>query len=217
MTIRAYSELYLNDAVKNLANAFDYAINVCGQNADWFAKLFVQSEFAGQFERGNPAVVAGKSGEEMARDILHSVYPDKKFPDPVFSEDRSPEYWAGRVLAHYQWESTKRFRDIFSRIPLTEIVSMCRTFREMDIVRFCESIERRYNETDADTNLRRIRENRGFSPSELSIATGVSIRSIQMYEQKVHDIDKAQAQNLYKLAVVLGCSIEDLLESPGMS
>ena len=35
-----------------------------------------------------------------------------------------------------------------------------------------------------------------------------------MYEQRVNNIDKAQAQTLYKLSRVLGCDIEDLLENP---
>ena len=38
--------------------------------------------------------------------------------------------------------------------------------------------------------------------------------SIQMYEQRVNDIDKAQAQTIYKLSRVIGCSMEDLLEKP---
>lgn len=46
------------------------------------------------------------------------------------------------------------------------------------------------------------------------VASGVSLRSIQMYEQRKNDIDKAQGQTLYKLAATLGCTIEDLLESP---
>ncbi len=214
MTIRAYSELYLNDAIKSLANAFDYAINVCGQKPNFFAKLFVQSGVAEQFERGNPGLISGKSGEEMVRDILHSVYPDEQLPKPVFTEERSPEYWAGWALAQYQWESAKRFKDIFNRISMTEIISMYPTFHEMDISRFCESMERRYNEVVTETKLRKIRESRGLSQSELAKISGVAIRSIQLYEQKVNDIDKAQAQTLYKLARTLGCSIEDLLENP---
>ena len=62
--------------------------------------------------------------------------------------------------------------------------------------------------------MRKIRESRQISQSELSKMSGVSLRSIQLYEQKVNDIDKAQAQTLYKLAHALGCSIEDLLENP---
>ena len=39
MTIRAFNELYLNDAQTNLANAFDYALNSCKQSPDVFAEI----------------------------------------------------------------------------------------------------------------------------------------------------------------------------------
>ncbi len=35
-----------------------------------------------------------------------------------------------------------------------------------------------------------------------------------VYEQRVIDIDKAQAQTVYKLSRVIGCEMEDLLEKP---
>lgn len=41
----------------------------------------------------------------------------------------------------------------------------------------------------------------------------MELRSIQMYEQRRNDINKAQVETLYKLARVLGCNIEDLLEN----
>ena len=53
-----------------------------------------------------------------------------------------------------------------------------------------------------------------WSQAELAKASGVSLRSIQMYEQRVNDIDKAQAQTVYKLSRVIGCEMEDLLEKP---
>ena len=54
----------------------------------------------------------------------------------------------------------------------------------------------------------------GLSQSELARASGVNKRSIQMYEQQENDIDKAQAHTVYKLARVIGCNVEDLLEDP---
>lgn len=214
MTIRAYDELYLNDAIRSLANAFDYAINVCKLEPDWFMKLFVQSNISVQFERGNPAIISGKSGEELVRDILSEVYPNEKLPAPTFSEGRTPEYWAGWALAQYQWTSAKRFKDIFERIPLSEIIAMYPTYHEMDISRFNESMDKRYNEVVTETKLRKIRESRQLSQGELAKLSGVNIRSIQLYEQRVNDIDKAQVQTLYKLSRALGCSIEGLLEKP---
>lgn len=214
MTIRAYNELYLNDAIKNLANAFDYAINVCKLEPDWFMKLFVQSNVSLQFERGNPAIISGKSGEELVQDIISKVYCNEKLSVPVLSQGRTPEYWAGWALAQYQWFSTKRFKDIFERIRLSEIIAMYPIYHEMDISRFNEAMDRRFNKVVTDTKLRKIRESRQLTQGELAKLSGVNVRSIQLYEQRVNDIDKAQVRTLYKLSRVLGCGVEDLLESP---
>ncbi|MDE6029318.1 MAG: helix-turn-helix domain-containing protein [Clostridiales bacterium] len=214
MTIRAYNELYLSDAQSNLANAFDYAINVCKQTPDIFAKIFSRSEYAKKFECGDPAIVSGKSGVELVKSILAKINIFDTFPEPQFSQDRSPEYWAGWAIAYYQWYSAKRFKDIFARIPLSQIILMYKVFHEMDIMAFVESMEKRYAEVKVETKLRSLREARGLSQRELSNVSGVKLRSIQLFEQKVNDIDKAQAHTLYKLARVLGCTIEDLLENP---
>ena len=64
------------------------------------------------------------------------------------------------------------------------------------------------------TNLKQIRETSGFTQSQLSEKSGVNAQMIAKYEQGVKDINKAQGITLYKIAQVLGCQIEDLLE-PG--
>ena len=212
--IHAYSEFYLNDAKQNLAEFFDYAINVCQFDANLFSKLFVQSGYADKFERGNPAIVAGMSGIELAKKVITYAYPNWKFPGRKFSEDRSNVYWAGWALAEYQWATSKRFKDIFSKISLAEIISMYSVYHEMDIEHFIEDMNKKYHAAEQETRLKTIRENRGISQTELAKLSGVKLRSIQMYEQKVNDIDKAQAGTVYKLSRVLGCTIEDLLENP---
>ena len=214
MMIHAYSELYLNDAKQNLAEFFDYAINICCFEANLFSKLFVQSGYADKFERGNPAIVAGMSGIELAKKVIMYAYPNWQFPERIFSEDRSNVYWAGWALAEYQWATCKRFKDIFSRVSLTEIISMYSVYHEMDIQNFIEDMNKKYNAIEQETRLKAIRDNRGISQTELAKLSGVNLRSIQMYEQKVNDIDKAQVGTVYKLSRVLGCMIEDLLENP---
>ena len=87
-------------------------------------------------------------------------------------------------------------------------------YHEMDIEHFIEDINKRYGEREREARIKIIRENRGISQIELAKLSGVNIRSIQMYEQKVNDIDKAQVGTIYKISRVLGCSIEDLLENP---
>ena len=214
MAIRAYSEDYLEYAATSLAVACDYAVNVCGMKPDDFADIFVISGESDKFGSGNPSIVAGKSGIELVRSIVEKVDPSRELPEPVFSQNRSPEYWAGWVVAQYQWHSAKSFKTVFGKVPLSEIVKMYRVYHEMDITAFIETLDKRIAERSVNTNLKNIRENRQFSQSELAAASGVQLHSIQLYEQRVNDIDKAQAQTLYKLSVALGCKMEDLLENP---
>ena len=212
--IRAYNELYLSDAQRVLASALDYALNDCKQEPDLFAKYFVRSKVCGEFERGNPAILSGIAGVEMAQMVLRSVTPYEEYPVASFSQERSAAYWAGWALAYYQWFTAKRFKDIFLRVPLSEVLLMYKVYHEMDLSNFVTDMDERYDRVVLETKLKTIRESRGFTQAELATRSGVAKRSIQLYEQKVNDIDKAQAQTLYKLSRVLGCTIEDLLENP---
>lgn len=214
MMTHAYSELYLNDAKNSLSTFFDYMINDCKYKADWAATLFIITGYSYQFERGNPSIVSGMSGIELAHAVIKKTYTCKKPPTPKQKEDCSPEYWAGWALAEYQWFTGRNFKDIFEHVPMSKIIRMYSVYHEMDISQFIESMETFYNEKVFEAKLKTIRENRGISQSELANLSGVNLRSIQMYEQKVNNIDKAQAQTLYKLSRVLGCNIEDLLENP---
>lgn len=212
--IRAYSETYLSDAKESLSQFFDYLINDCGIHTDLCASIFLSSGYAEQFERGNPAILSGMSGIELAKAVVKKAYQNKQLPQPRFSEGFSPEYWAGWALAEYQWYSAKRFKDIFGHCSLSEIIAMYPLYHEMDIMRFIERMNEILNKPTKGSKLKKLRESRGLSQSELAKESGVSLRSIQMYEQGVNDIDKAQAQTLYKLSRVIGCEIEDLLEKP---
>lgn len=211
---RAYSESYLSNAKDRLSSFFDYLINDCGMKPDWTCSLFINTGYAEQFERGNPAYVSGMSGVELARAVVKKAYSRKELPEPTYSEECSPEYWAGWALAEYQWFSGRRFKDIFERIPLSQIIGMYSVYHEMDITSFIDAMEEIYSASNGDAKLKRIRESRGLSQNELAEQSGVNLRNIQMYEQRGNDIDKAQARTLYKLSRVLGCSIEDLLENP---
>ena len=61
-------------------------------------------------------------------------------------------------------------------------------------------------------NLKTIRESKGYTQKKLAELAGVNQRMIEHYEQGFHDINKAEVTTLYKLAQVLDCQIEDLLE-----
>lgn len=64
------------------------------------------------------------------------------------------------------------------------------------------------------TNLQKKRKEAGYTQHELAARSGISIRTLQYYEQGVLDINKASASTVYRLAVALGCQMEDLLIFP---
>ena len=89
---------------------------------------------------------------------------------------------------------------------------MYNIFHEAPEEKFCDTIEKMIREKNEPTRLQVIRKNAGFTQSELANKYGVSLRSIQMYEQRNKDINKAQLDTVSSLAKTLGCSIEDLIE-----
>ena len=72
----------LKYAKDRLSSFFDYAINDCKLKPDWMTALFINTGYAEQFERGNPAYVAGMSGVELARAVILKAYGRKELPEP---------------------------------------------------------------------------------------------------------------------------------------
>ncbi len=210
----AYSKLYLSDAKKSLGTMVDYAVHDCEYNVDWMIELFMKSGYAKQFEKGSPVVVGGMSGIELARKIIEKIYKQEIEVEATQPVDKTPEYWAGWALADYQWYSGYRFEDIFEKIKMSEIINMYHPYHEMSIEHFYEAMDKKMDRITGETKLKKVREATGLSQNELAKKSGVRLRSIQMYEQRKNDIDKAQGHTLYKLSVALGCDMEDLLERP---
>ena len=211
----AYSELYLDDAMENLGSMVDYAVGECGLLPDEFMNRFISSGIAARFEKGNPKYVAGMSGVELAELVLEITNPaDKGNKVALHVEEKGREYWAGWILAYYQWMRGKRFEDIVKNgLTLSQIMSMY-ILHEADVSKFVESADAiiEKNQREKAAPLQTIRKARGFSQKELSEASGVSLRMIQLYEQKQNDISKAQVAVVVSLARALGCDVEDLLK-----
>ena len=86
------------------------------------------------------------------------------------------------------------------------------TLHEADITKFVEIADQLMKDHFTETNLKCIRTAYGLTQAELAKRSGVSLRSIQMYEQRNKDINKASVLTVHSLAKVLGCAIEDLIE-----
>lgn len=210
--MRAYSEKYLDSATTILAEMLDYAVVDCGLDPDEFMHMFIVSGIAKQFGRGNVKYVAGRSGIEIADEIIMKIKGTHNEPMLEAGDGKSPEYWAGWALAQYQWYTARPFDDILRYLPVSSIIKLYNTLHEADITKFFEVTDRILSNENLQTNLKRIRTAAGITQEKLAQDSGVTLRSIQMYEQRNKDINKAQAISLARLSRVLGCEVEDLLE-----
>ena len=155
--------------------------------------------------------VSGMSGIELARKVLTIC--GKTIP--AYTENTSchysPEYWVGWILAYYQWYCGKPFSMIFPKLRYQSLRNLYGVLHEANPSKAASVFDELLSE-QAETNLARYRKARGLSQSQLANASGLSLRSIQLYEQRQNDINNAQYNRLQALANTLGCKIEDLLE-----
>ena len=210
--IHAYQEIYLSKAQSVLGDAFDYAVNTCGITGDDFVKLFITSSVSKRMENGEPAYLAGKSGIEIVIEIVAETKNQELQIEHQVHFERSLEYWIGWAVAYYQWYSNRKYNDIFTVISFEDLQRMYYTLHEADISKFVDIVDSRMKLFFAETNLKRIRKAYGLTQAELARRSGVSLRSIQMYEQRNKNINKASVDTMYRLAKVLGCTVEDLIE-----
>ena len=211
--ICAYDEKYLDDAMRNLGEAADFALNDLGIEPEDFIRVFVGSGIADQFGKGVPKYVSGMSGIELVMEMAGKTGMFMEAPETEDYYDYTPEYWCGWIIAYYQWVTGKSFREIFNHVTLDEILCMYGTFHEASEEKFVDALNRRLASSDSPANLQKIRKEAGYSQKELSEKSGVSLQMIQQYEQGAKDINKASVLNLAALAKVLGCRIEDMIES----
>ena len=208
----AYSDMYLNDARRTLAGSFDAAVYTYGYALPDYYALFINSRLSVRFEKGDPFIVSGMSGTELASRIIESQTGADVDAEPVFHDDRSPEYWAGWALAYYEWYKNISFEQINNIVPISDVVSLYDPLHEADITKFVEVMDARINEKFRRDQLARLRIYAGLTQKALAENSGVSVRMIEQYEQGKKDINKASAETVYKLSQALGCSMEDLIK-----
>ena len=205
----AYSEMYLEDAMRTLGEAVDFALCDQGLTPAELTAIMSNALEMKQFERGMPRVVCGMAGDELARDIIaHECRETYPF-------DRSPQYWAGWVLAYSQWASSLNFNELFEVAPLDWIISSYSPLHEASEDTFAQIVIDKWNNAQADKKgLKAARKAAGLTQKQLAAQSGVKLRAIQLYEQNQLDLRRASVSSALALANTLSCAIEDLVWQP---
>ncbi len=212
--IHAYDKSYLSASMHNLGTFLDYAVNTLDYSIEIIWKLFLGSSLSSSFEKGDSRIVLGLSGEELAYLVIASTGYDENIVlrESNNSLSKSREYWTGWSLAYYEWYTSLTFDEIDSFISITELLSLYAPYHEMDISSFVQKLEEYRGERVKGTKLKRLRENIGISQRELSEISEVPLRTIQQYEQKQKNINKANGETLLRLARALSTDIENIME-----
>jgi DNA-binding transcriptional regulator YiaG len=211
MMTHAYDDIYLEDAMSTLGEAVEYAVLFCNLKGQEFLRLFLISGIAEEFGKGNVTYISGMSGIELASKVLSicGIEPQEPMELPYISYPT--EYWIGWIYAYYQWHSGKEFKVIFDRLDYDTVYDLYVVLHEADESKSVEVFDA-IIERERETNLARLRKYYELSQSQLAKASGVSIRSIQLYEQRKNDINHAQYNHLKALSKVLRCEVRDILE-----
>ena len=210
--IRAYDEQYLNDAMCNLGEAFDFAANVCQVELDDFLSMMISTGIAFQFERGVPKYVSGMSGTELALEVLRKSGIPAENAMARTEYSCSPEYWTGWITACFQWHTGRSFQNILESLSMREVLRLYPILHEVSEDRAIDALNRAILGKSLPTRLQSRRKDCGITQRELSEKSGVNLRTIQQYEHRSKDINKAAGATLRALAIALSCQIEDLLE-----
>lgn len=210
--ICAYDKVYLDRARTALGRMLDFAVYDLKYDIADFFELFIQSGVAMRFETGDFTLLVGMSGVELAYEVLEQSNIEYERIRPGYTIDRSEEFWTGWALAYYQWETSLGFAEIVQNIPIRDIMALYSPYHEMDIRQFVDRMNGLYNTARQETNLKLWRQKTGLTQRELAELAGVPVRTIQQYEQRQKNINKAQAEYLVRLARALYCEVTDLLE-----
>ena len=210
MTTHAYSQLYLSKASRAVGNMLHDAVVGFGMDGEDFLKRFIQFDIAEEIESGNPKYIAGKSGLELFLEVMEKTTGKAYDTNLIESYERSPVYWVGWMLTHYQWYTSRTFKSILDTVPYDELLGLYGTLHEADIEKSYEVLDAHFEKSES--KLKTARKHCGLTQEELSHESGVSLNTIRAYERKGKDINKAQFDIVLRLAKALKCDITELLD-----
>ncbi len=201
--IHAYNRFYLTVAMDKLGEITEQA--VCEEKIPLgeFFRIFLSSPVVPALEKADPVYLCGKS----SRELLALILGQEPGENPR-SRSATPEYWVGRTYAVLQWYFNEPYSKVLETLPPEELMGLHFPYHELDERHLLSHLSPRFRRGN---RLKDLRTEKEISQADLSVLSGVPIRSIKAYEQGSIELSSAQAETLYLLSQTLGCTIEDLI------
>lgn len=213
MMTRAYSILYLDDAMSAVGEMLDYAVNLCGEDLSLFYARFLSSGVARAIYSANPKYLGGMSGPELAQVVSRRTGDELPVKTPLI-DIGSPEYWIGWTLAYLSWYLCLDFGTLQSHgVTIQALYERYSVLHEADLSKSVQFAERRLKENAASENpLRSARKNANLTQRELAELSGITLRNIRAFEQGQRSLEKAGYESVRRLSQVLGCRTDDIIK-----
>ena len=229
----------VNKACISIGKMLDHAVYSLHQNADTFFALFITSGLASKLEQTDISIITGISGIELSYEVMKRCGIHFDRVTPRHTTGLSKEYYAAHALAHIQYDTGISYDELIHIISVSDIIRLYDSYHskavsllpwqmsDSDRTEAVEKIKSGFTDElrsafercgintlhmKKETHLKEMRLRNGLSQSGLAAASGIPVRTIQQYEQRRKDINKAAADSILKLASVLNCDPSSLLE-----
>lgn len=209
MTTKGFDKLYLDDAMSNLGDMFEYA-SLYSNDFPRFFSRFLVSGIQSRFSHGDPSCVVGLSGKDLADLVTGCAIVEE---DPVLPEEKSAYYWCGWAYAYLAWSTGRSIKYLVeSGLGLEKMLDLYPTLHEADVTKLEDVALRSLlsYQRNRRNQLKTIRKSLGLTQVELAEKSGVSLRMIRAYEQGSQQIEKAEYSSVLALSKALGCMLESL-------
>lgn len=197
----------------NMGEMIEYVSEACHEDVNDFFRMMALTGLLDRWERWDPTLYYGMSGTEIARSVFRKVgMPIQDYPYAVVRMVSGVSDWAGRLLNYISFTRNVSTYDIIDRVDFEEVSDYYPRFYMSSIKEAAEALEKAYFDSEEGSMLSRLRKERGLSQKELSILSGVNLRTLQQYEIRAKDLKKASSEKVINLAFALRTRPENLLE-----
>lgn len=138
---------YLEDDVQSFMEEFgimmDYVVSFLHYNPNDFIQMFLATNLPLNIEHGNPKYILGKSGRELAYDVIckYNNLESIDFDDNNWQYQPSIDYWSGSMLVLYQWHANIPYKEILENVSLDDIYKMYSKYHQMDETKFLDRMD----------------------------------------------------------------------------
>lgn len=205
----------LPHTIRTLGKAFEFAEKCLPDGAAGFWRRFVGSTAAASCTGPDAHPALGASAIVLVLDVNEGASIDTLLMNEkrLSKQDVGRLKWEAELACRYQWETGLPFPAVYRALTEERLRELHADYAELLPGEVVQKISVQETQEDNATKLARMRRERGLSQMGLAEASGVSLRSIQQYEQRKKDISHAQARSVLALAKALGCTMEELLET----